>query len=140
MKNALISHPVCVLSNSQGHMAPDRDVCDFQVGCVFHQLQPDMNTEPTGYRSRPLTDSDRKYDTTQGECLAIIRSVLLLRAYLDGTRIVIRSDHDSLKWIFSLPNRRGKLAYWRLRLSKFEFDDVYGARRNQQAANALFRF
>lgn len=47
--------------------------------------------------------------------------------------------HDSLKLIFNLADATGRLAHWRLRLSKFEFDLVHYAGIEHQCTNALSR-
>ncbi|NJR72361.1 MAG: hypothetical protein HC782_04925 [Gammaproteobacteria bacterium] len=63
-------------------MTLDTDACAVQVGCVLLQKQPDDTVRPIGYWSLALNDAERRYDTTQRECLAIVWSVLILRPFL----------------------------------------------------------
>lgn len=82
LKGAPISPPIMAWPNSTGHISLDADVCTVQVGCVFLQQQQNGITKPIGYWSSSLTDAERKYKTTQQECLGIVLAVLLLRPYL----------------------------------------------------------
>lgn len=99
----------------------------------------DNTTKPFGYSSRSLTNVESKYDTTKRERLSIVWEVLILRPYLESRRFTIRIDQDSLKWILNLIGSTGRLQSWRLRISEFEFYDVYRASINHQAADALSR-
>lgn len=70
-KNTRISHPVLALTYSAGHMKLETDACNVQVGCVILQKHPNDTTNPTGYWSRSLTDTDIRYNTTQLRRLGI---------------------------------------------------------------------
>ena len=51
----------------------------------------------------------------------VIWAVLLLRPYLLMIHFTIRSDNDSLKWMFGTNVKGGKLDRWRLRFQEFDF-------------------
>lgn len=89
----LISTPVLALPYTGGHNTLDTDACNVQVGCVQLQEQPDSTKILAAYWSPSLAKVERAYNTTQKECLAILSPVLLLRLYLEGTRITIRYGH-----------------------------------------------
>jgi hypothetical protein len=44
------------------------------------------------------------------ECLAIVCAILQLRPYLEGKSFVIRTDHNSLRWVLNLADAQGRLA------------------------------
>lgn len=52
---------------------------------------------------------------------------------------MIRTDHQVLQWILDFKESIGKLARWRLRLRKFDFEIVHRPGLYHQAANAMFR-
>jgi len=52
-------------------------------------------------------------------------AVLKLRHFLDGQRLLIRTDHQALSWIYSTTDSSGRLIPRRLRLSEYTFDMVY---------------
>lgn len=65
--------------------------------------------------------------------------VLIFCPYLEGTLLMIRTDHKFLKWILSLADVISRLVRWHLRLANFEFGVVYHAEFKRQAVEALFR-
>lgn len=56
--------------------------------------------------SRSLTQTERKYPQTQREALALSWGVPKNRYYLAGTKFVIVTDHEPLKYIFSNDARK----------------------------------
>lgn len=64
---------------------------------------------------------------TDCECLAVLWEDLLLRFFLGGCRITVRTDPYSLKCILNLTDTTEKLMLCRLALSEFEFDIVVRA-------------
>lgn len=50
---------------------------------------------------------------------------------------IIRTDHKALRLIQSMPNSKGKLAMWRLRLSVFDYEIVHKAGIKNHASDAL---
>lgn len=139
LKEALMTSPALTIPTSTGRIAPDKDACTFQDGCVHLPHQEHETTKPTGYWSGSLTDAESKYDTTQWECLAIVWDVLIIRPYLEGIRLTIRTDHDSVKTVLSLVKSTRRLALFCLRLSEFEFDIFCRAGIEHQAAEAFSR-
>lgn len=120
-------------------MTLDTVTCEVEVGCVLLQNKPGKPTTPIGYWSSSFTSANRVHDTTQRECTDIVWAVLLLRPYLEGTRITIRTSHDSLKWILNMSYACGGLAQWRLRLSKFDFNVAHEAGVKYEGADPLLR-
>ena len=118
----------------------DTDASQGKIGCALLQLDADGDTlHPVGYWSRTLNDAERNYSTTERECLAVVWAVLLLRAYLEGRKFTVRTDHNSLRWILNMTSAEGRLARWRLRLAEFEFDVEYKKGKRHVIADALSR-
>lgn len=118
------STPIRALSNVGVRYTFNSAACKLQNWCVLLQEQPDGTIKPVGYWSQYLTVAEQAYEKKQRECLAIDWSVLMLRPGLDGTRLTIRIDHNSLKGILNLAGSICRLARWRLRQHKFELDVV----------------
>lgn len=138
LESELLPPHVLTLPISTGHMTLDEDACDVQIECVLFNQQPESTKKPIGYWSRFLTDAKRIIDTTQPECFAYVWAVLWLHYYLESARFSIRTDYHSLKWILNKTDSTGRLARWRLQLSKFAFDVNHRAGVRHQAADALF--
>lgn len=63
--------------------------------------------------------------------------VLPLHPFLEGTWSAIRTDHNSLWWIFNLSIATKRLAKWQLLLSELDFEIVHRAGVSHQAADGL---
>jgi RNase H-like domain found in reverse transcriptase len=71
--------------------------------------------------------------------LAIVWAVLQLRPYLEGKHFVIRTDHNSLRWVLNLAEAQGRLARRRLRLLEFDFEVQYAPGKEHHGADTLSR-
>jgi len=96
LRQALLAPPVLALPKAKGQMIVDVDDCADQLGCTLLQEQPDGTRLPVGYWSRGLSPAEKKYSTTERECLGVVWSVLKLRKFLDGHRFQIRTDNKAL--------------------------------------------
>lgn len=113
--------------------------CNRQIWYVLLQKIRRRYHEAHWHWSRTLTDHKKSLVTTQRKCLAVIKAVLLLRHYLRGCRIILRTDHHALQWVLKLADARGKLACWRLQLVTYDFEILHTAGMKQQVAETLFR-
>ena len=73
------------------------DAYEPQLGCILLQKDPNKAERPVGYFSRVLSDTERAFNTTERECLAIVWGSIPLRHYLDSGRFTILTYHESLE-------------------------------------------
>jgi hypothetical protein len=139
LRTKLLNPPILALPRKEGLFTLDTDASNEQVGCCLFQAQPDGENHPVGYWSRGLTNAERNYSTTEKECLAIVWSILHLRPYLESRHFVVRTDHNSLRWVLNLADAQGRLARWRLRLLEFDFEVQYSPGASHHAADTLSR-
>lgn len=119
-KNALISRPDLMFLTLTGHVTLDFNACNNRVGCKL--LQPNSTAKHIGVSSRSFMNTRCKYYTTKRESLAIVWAELLQRSYFEAKRFTIRTDHHFLERILIPTDSTARLARWRLRLFKFDFD------------------
>lgn len=60
------------------------------------------NESVIAYATRTFSDLDRKYSTTEKECIAILWGIRKMRQYLEGYRFTVITDHHLLKCPHSL--------------------------------------
>jgi RNase H-like domain found in reverse transcriptase/Reverse transcriptase (RNA-dependent DNA polymerase) len=125
LRHNLLDPPILALARAEGLFTLDTDASQNQIGCCLFQDQLDGSKHPVCYWSRVLSSAEKNYSTTEKECLAILWAILQLRPYLDGKRFVIRTDHNSLRWVLNLADAQGRLARWRLQLLEFDFEVQY---------------
>ncbi|XP_055381890.1 probable polyketide synthase 39 [Condylostylus longicornis] len=75
----------------------------------------------------------------QKELLAIVWATKYFRPYLYGTKFLIRTDHQPLKWLHSLKEPGAKLQRWRIRLNEYDFEIDYVKGKENRVADFLSR-
>jgi RNase H-like domain found in reverse transcriptase len=140
LRSRLLDPPILALPRAEeGLFTLDTDASQEQIGCCLFQEQEGGTINPVGYWSRGLTSAERNYSTTEKECLAIVWAVLQLRPYLEGKHFVVRTDHNSLRWVLNLAEAQGRLARRRLRLLEFDFEVQYAPGKEHHGADTLSR-
>lgn len=75
--------------------------------------------------------------TKHCEYLVVAWAVLLLWPYLEGCRLILRTDRHAVRWILNLADETGMLARCRLRLLEYDFEVVHPAGVKHQEDDAL---
>ena len=135
----LVSPPVLALPRKDHAYVLDVDASDLQLGCCLQQKDDEGRLHPIGYWSRTLNPPEKNYSTTEKECLAVVWAVTHLKAYLQMESFVIRTDHESLKWLLAVDGENSRLCRWRLRLAEYDFTVVYRPGIKNQPADAMSR-
>lgn len=140
LKAALMTLLVLALEYPNVSFILHSDACNVRLGCFILQTRSDDTTKPIGCWSQLLTDTKRRYDTTQRECMAMVRSILFFLPYLAANRFIIRTDHVDLNWILGLTSSTKQPVQWRRKFSKFDFVVVYCTGIKHQADDTLSQF
>jgi hypothetical protein len=121
LKLCLSSDPVLTLPDFSGNSKFElhTDASDLGISAILTQIDPLGKEKVLQFASRMLTRNELKWHTQEKEALAIVWGCAKFRSYLVGTPFIIRSDHQSLQWLFR--SEKGKLARWALSLSEFDF-------------------
>ena len=139
LKKALVSSDVMGYPlNEGGDFILDVDASDVGIGGVLHQVQQGKE-KVIAYASRALNKAESNYCITEKELLAVRFFIEYFRQYLLGRRFVVRSDHQSLVWLFRLKEPRGKIARWIEILSQYDFSIQYRPGKSQGHCDALSR-
>ena len=92
------------------------------------------------YLSRSLSAAEKKYDTRELECLAVIYACENLKPYLQNNKaFVVQTDHANLKWLMGVRHDSGRLARWALRLSEFDMHLEHISGTKNSVADCLSR-
>ena len=98
----------------------DTDASDVALGAVLSQ-KIDGVERPIAFFSRVMNSTQRNYCTTRRELLAVISALQHFRHYLLHNKVILRTDHHSLKWLQTFKRPEGILARWVETLAKFDF-------------------
>ena len=79
----------------------------------------------------------RNYCVTDWELLAIRYFTDYFLVYLLGKPFLIRTDHQSLKWLFSMKEPKNRVACWIKALAEFDYEIDHRAGKKHQNADAM---
>ena len=138
LKRALLGPDIMSFPTDDGLFILDTDASDETIGAVLSQVQ--LGREKViAFGSRSLGKSERNYCATDRELLALKYFVQYYKHYLLGRKFVVRSDHESLKWLYSLKEPKHRIARWIEVLSEFDFELEYRPGRKHSNADAMSR-
>ena len=99
----------------------DTDASDVAVGAVLSRVIDGVE-KPIAYFLIVLNGTQRNYCPTRRELLAVITSLQHFRHYLLGNKVILRTDHHSLKWLRTFKRPEGILARWIETLAEYDFE------------------
>ena len=108
MKKALISAPILQPPNWQQPFEVMCDASNFAVGAVLGQRK-EGKPYVIYYARKLLDDAQINYTTTEKELLAIVYAFDKFRLYLMGKKVIVYSDHATLKYLLSKKNAKRRL-------------------------------
>lgn len=138
IRNLLTEAPILSRPNFDVTFVLQTDVSHNGIGAVLTQTI-DKRKYVISFASRSLTMAEQNYSTTEKECLAAIWSILKYRAYLEGYRFIVITDHSSLCWLNKLKNPTGRLAKWSLALLEYDYEIIHRKGANHHVPDALSR-
>ncbi len=142
LKAALISAPVLAYPTREGHFTLSTDASDVGIGAVLEQDQEEggrVVKRVIAYASKTLSDTQRRYCTTNKELLAVVMAIELFWYYLTGRHFTIVTDHTSLMWLRNFREPEGMVARWIARLQPFDFAIVHRPGKHHSYADGLSR-
>ncbi|GBM34139.1 Retrovirus-related Pol polyprotein from transposon 17.6, partial [Araneus ventricosus] len=98
-----------------------------------------MEEHPIKYASRLLNSAERNYSTTEREALAVVWALSKFRGYIEGSKIIVESDHQPLKWVMKLNSPSGRSARWSLQIQSFNLNLEYIPGKSNVIADMLSR-
>ena len=138
LKERLMGSEIMAYPKDEGLYILDTDASDTQISGVLSQIQ-DEKERVISYGSRSLNKAERNYCITDKELLAIRHFVEYYRQYLLGRKFLVRSDHNSLTFLFRLKEPKGRIARWIEILSAYDFSIEYRKGQKHMNADSLSR-
>ncbi len=142
LKAALVTAPILTYPTREGHFVLSTDASDVGIGAVLEQEQEESGRvvkKVIAYASKTLSDSQRRYCTTNKELLAVVMAVELFKYYLTGRHFTVVTDHASLTWLRNFREPEGMVARWISRLQPFDFAIVHRPGKPHSHADGLSR-
>ena len=104
--------------------APFELICDasnYALGVVLAQ-KIDKMPRVIYYTSRTLDAAQANYTTTEKELLAIVFALEKFCSYFLGTRVIVYTDHTTLKYLLKKTESKPRLIKWMLWIQEFDLE------------------
>jgi hypothetical protein len=134
LKEVMSTCPVLALPDFSQPFVLECDASGEGIGAVLMQ-----NRHPIAYESRKLRDNERLYSTYDKEMLAIMHALAKFRQYLVGSKFVVRTDHNSLKYFLDQTELNDRQQKWVSKVQAYDFDIEFIKGKNNTVADALSR-
>lgn len=118
--NALFNKPVLALTKRCRSSMIYEDAGKYGMGVTLlkqKNIENEEEYEKVGFWSKKFTDTERDYSATEHELFSVFWAIVNLRPYIEGTKSIVRPDHDVLRCMMSFSDPHGRLDRWRLTLS-----------------------
>ncbi|CAF4321671.1 unnamed protein product [Rotaria sp. Silwood2] len=123
LKSKLVNAPIMKTPNFNEPFILELDACEYGLGAVLAQ-EYDKKKFVIAYASRTLSPTERNYSATEREALAIVWATQHFRPYLEGTKVLIRSDCKALQWLKNAKDVSGRWARWAMKLSALQIESI----------------
>ncbi|CAN6547329.1 unnamed protein product [Malus baccata var. baccata] len=97
------------------------DASDYALRAVLGQRK-DKRPHVIYYASRTLNDAQLNYSTTKKELLVVVFALDKFRSYLIGTKVIVFTDHATLKYLLTKEEAKPRLIRWMLLLQEFDIE------------------
>jgi len=113
----------------------------YENKCIGGALSQEQDGQERAicYGAKKLSKSQSNYPPTKGELFAAIFFMKYWKYYLLFRPFILRTDHQSLKWIYTMDAPSGLTARWLEILSNFVFTVQHRAGKKHANADALSR-
>ncbi|GJV92673.1 reverse transcriptase domain-containing protein [Tanacetum coccineum] len=121
IKDKLTTAPVIVAPDWNLDFELMCDASGYDVGTVLGQ-RINKKFRPIYYASKTMNDAQEHYTSTEKELLAVVYAFDKFRSYLIMSKIVVYTDHSTLKYLFSKQDAKPRLIRWVLLLQEFTIE------------------
>ena len=144
LRQAFIKTPILHHFDSERHIRVETDASGYAIGEVLSQLILDDlgQLHPITFFSRKMIPAETRYETHDGELLAIVEAFKTWRHYLEGSQheVLVLTDHNNLRRFMELKSLSSKQVCWAQKLSRYHFRINYCQGKANGAADAISQY
>ena len=139
LKKIMSSAPAIAFPNMNKTFHIQTYASQLGAGAVLFQFDEQGERVVVSYGSWLFNSSQRKYNTTERELLALVLATRKWKPFLHQTKFIAETDHRALEGYLNLEDPFGKIARWAAELGQFDFDIKYIKGITNIPADALSR-
>ena len=154
LRLAFTEAPILQHFDPECHIWIETDASGYAIGGVLSQLTSGTNPDgvvtkadlgqwhPVAFFSRKMIPAETRYETHDGELLAIVEAFKTWRHYLEGCKhkVLVLTDHNNLCCFMDTKSLSSRQVRWAQELSRYHFRIDYRQDKANAAADALSRF
>ena len=148
MRQAFIEAPILRHFDPECHIRIETNASGYAIGRVLSQLTSDHLTSdqgqwhPVAYFSRKMIPAETRYETHDGELLAIVEAFKTWRHYLKGCKheVLVLTDYNNLCQFIDTKSLSSRQVRWAQEFSRYHFWIDYCQGKANGVADALSRF
>jgi hypothetical protein len=103
LKEKMVTTPILVFPYWEKTFHVHVDASTITLGEILAQPGAGDLDHPIAFASRKLSESEKNYNTTEREGLAMVYALQKFRHYLLGKHFKMFTDHSSLKYLVNKP-------------------------------------
>jgi hypothetical protein len=115
IKEVMSTFPILTLLDFSRLFVLECDTSGVGIGAILMQ-----GGHPIVFKSRKLNKSERLYSIYDKEMLAIMHALTKFRQYLVGSRFVVKTDHNSLKYFLDQKDLGERHQKWVSKIQAFD--------------------
>ncbi|GBG89793.1 hypothetical protein CBR_g49644 [Chara braunii] len=138
LKHALTHHEVLKLPDPNKPFIVTTDASQYGIGAVLVQ-QEGPKFRPAEYMSKKMSSQKLAKSTYEKELYAIYKAWAHWRHYLLGRFFIVRTDHQTLKWMRTQPVLSDALKRWIEVIEQYNFEPWYLKGEYNKVVDALSR-
>ena len=153
LRQAFTKAPILQYFDPKCHIWIEFNASSYAIGRVLSQLTPNQVTsddviglnvgwDPLAYFSRKMIPAEMRYETHDGELLAIIGAFKTWRHYLEGCKhkVLVLTDYNNLCQFMDTKSLSFKQVHWAQKLSRYHFQIDYRQGKANGAVDALSQY
>ena len=154
LRLAFTEAPILRHFDPECHIQIETDASGYAIGGVLSQLASGTSPDgvvtkadlgqwhPVVFFSRKMIPAEIRYETHNGELLAIVEAFKTWRHYLKGCKheVLVLTDHNNLRRFMDIKSLSSRQVCWAQKLSQYHFRIDYCQGKANAAADTLSRF
>ena len=121
IKSRLVTTPIIATPDWNKEFEIMFDASDYLMGVVLGQRTKKI-FRAIYYASKTFNEAHENYSTTEKEMLAMVFSCEKFRPYILGSRVIIHTEHATIKYLMAKKDAKLRLIRWVLLLEEFDLE------------------
>ncbi|GBG88724.1 hypothetical protein CBR_g48254 [Chara braunii] len=138
LKHALTHYEVLKLPDPDKPFIVTTDASQYGIGAVLAQ-QEGPKLRPVEYMSKKMSSQKLAKSTYEKKLYAVYKALTHWRHYLLGQFFILRTDHQTLRWMRTQPVLSDALKRWIEVIEQYDFDHHYLEGEYNKVVDALSR-